>query len=526
MRFGLGLSLKMTHCLIPFINPFPLEGLLQYLKSAPVLNDNGDYVIVDSTPKSVGNKNTIPNLIINDNSSGYFYSDYFNQDSKVVRLTLTYDGSGNWTVSDEDATLITVTGVTPDFDNDTNLIFGNGVEPLPMDNIVANYVMQDGELIDKVGGAGQELLFPCFKGDGSSSSHNISIPYSEFNFNITDKFSIAFDVYVREKGTFQGLIVKRGITSADYVDWFVNISNGNLSFNISNGSDIYQVYFSVEDDTKYSVVVTWDGTLNVSSNLKIYANNVIKRSTSITASPQTSIAGLVIGSDSISKNRYYTYCDIYNFGFYSEVLSTEEIATLNSGRIVTDNREAYFPLIGHGYGFKADNSVITGTPSNDTCFEGLTLFNPREGYNLSSGDNLVIPQSRQTPLLDVEGANLDDFKGGNAMPPYAVYNAKNLTGDFASVIKAIMLRNDDATITDRDNQKYGYDADNEYYWNVSTLLRLPEFIKSLQPDWYLFLKKRVSDGALEQIVVYRSGYKNALFFNGTDSYIDLGNSTS
>ena len=168
---------------------------------------------------------------------------------------------------------------------------------LPQQNLIANYVMQGGELVDKVGGAGQELLFPCFKGDGSSGAHNVSIPYNEFNFNITGKFSIAFDVYVREKGTFQGLIVKREITSADAADWFVNIGYGNLSFNISNGSNIYQVYFSVENNTKYSIVVTWDGTLNVSSNLKIYANNVIKRSTSITASPQTSTAGVVIGSN-------------------------------------------------------------------------------------------------------------------------------------------------------------------------------------------------------------------------------------
>jgi hypothetical protein len=97
------------------------------------------------------------------------------------------------------------------------------------------------------------------------------------------------------------------------------------------------------------------------------------------------------------------------------------------------------------------------------------------------------------------------FAGGNAIPTYCLIDFSGITGDNATAIKAIFNRSNDATITDGDNQAYaGYDLENPYRWSVETLLRQPEFIRSLQDNWHIFMKIRDDDRALERLVTYLS----------------------
>ena len=525
MEFGLGLSLRKTRWLSPFLSPFPTEGMLQWLGDIPEMNVFGDFVIIDKTIGSKGDIDTVPkesnvyeitedvvvdtntklysagfsvtvsvdseiqgshiisdwadnkgvilrrdwtndalNLIIDGNSSGYFYSDYFNQDSKVVRLTLAYDGSGNWTVSDEDATLITVTGVTPDFENDTYLIFGNGVEPLPMDNIVANYVMQDGVLVDKVGGAGQELLFPCFYGTGAEGISNIE------SFALSDGKFIEFSMLAES----QGAGTEASILRSNSLYQKLSIPNdATLNIEFQNG-------FSCSFPNITSKIIDKEVVLKITRSGDDYTLDIDgifdQTSTADTGHDDFVITDIAGNITKPFKGKLYN---------------------------INLNNEYHYPLTGHAYGFQSDGTPIIGTPSDSTCFEGLCNYNPEEGYNIAtSGNNLVIPQSKINPLLDVEDDTLVDFLGGNAMPPYAVLNTENLTGDHATVIQAIMDR--DGAIIDPDNQAFGYHGDPlNQYWNISTLLRGSEFLSSLNKiGWQVFTKTRSTDKALEGLTIY------------------------
>ena len=76
-----------------------------------------------------------------------------------------------------------------------------------------------------------------------------------------------------------------------------------------------------------------------------------------------------------------------------------------------------------------------------------------------------------------------------------------IIGDNATSIKAILDRTS-GDITNLANQEYSYYTDFSHGWQVDTLLRLPEFIKSLQPNWHEFMKVRGSDSALQQLLIY------------------------
>jgi len=128
-------------------------------------------------------------------------------------------------------------------------------------------------------------------------------------------------------------------------------------------------------------------------------------------------------------------------------------------------------------------------------------FDKNVAYNLNV-DGSVSLESPVVSGFDTSGNALSYYLGGNAIPTYCLIDFSAVTGDNATAIKAIFDRDNDL-ITDGDNKAYpDYDLENDYLWSVETLLRQPEFIRSLQDDWHVFLKQRTTDEALEQLVVY------------------------
>ena len=557
------------------------------------------------------------------------------------------------------------------------VVYGKVSSKLPQQNLIANYVMQNGELVDKVGGAGQELLFPCFKGDGSSKTLNMME-----NYSFSAGFSVSFRAKIKSKTTNNRYITKGVGTSGTWM-----ISMGAISDNAiriyardnNNNTKDWTSSLTSTIGTEELITVVFNLTLN---KIQLYKNTTLVDSGIIGSSWDSGFSNatknLFVGSLGTAG---WLDGSISDLRIYDSELTSADVTELVA-KTSTKEIDYYFPLTGHAYGFKADGTVITGVSSDATCFEGLTTYNPEEGYNLglkcistgsshivsaktsgewefgfikspvsgyidfnlvsntttgvagtgftglvlrmgtgvycqvringnyqqydsfytatgyleankryyvkvtvtegkvvtmqmkgegkigdeyptgsleyvdvvpSNGTNpatvsstaidtssyfvlsattgdaiaftktdddsiklstleneiykpIIIPQSRETGKdnEDINGVELVEFLGGNAMPPYAIYNANSITGTNASAIKSIMDRNS-GTITDSDNQKFGFHGTNspeKYYWNISTLLRLPEFLKSLQTNWHLFMKVREDDKAIEQLVIY------------------------
>jgi hypothetical protein len=159
----------------------------------------------------------------------------------------------------------------------------------------------------------------------------------------------------------------------------------------------------------------------------------------------------------------------------------------------------HFPLTGHAYGFDANGNVITGEASDNSCFEGLCEWNPEEAYNNApaGSNNLVIPESRINKGKDIEGYDIVTYNGAGAIPPYCVVIFPELTNDIFDRTDSLYWNIDLLSL-------YGVvDEYQERGFTAETLMRGTEFLKSLQPNWNIFLKKRASDGAIERILGYK-----------------------
>ena len=379
---------------------------------------------------------------------------------------------------------------------------------LPQQNLLANYVMQNGELIDKVGGEGQELLFPCFEGDGSSNS----ISFGQEDLINNSAYSICVSFVKQEPASEEIVIAQSDLGNSSLVkgNFFIDQKDGNIRVVAYDGTSTFVENFAIANGSIVNVVLTYDGT-----TIKIYNNASLLAEDNSTLSGFNSRVNVDfhVGRSGHTSVFRYTNTEIWNLKTYKRALTLPEITAMLTGNPPIDYTMSA-PLIGHAYGFKSDGKVITGTPSNATCFDGLCNYNTEEGYNVApdGNNNLVIPQSHTDPTKDVLGAELVDFLGGNAIAPYCKVDFEQVGIDIFDRTKTLYNEIDTTTYE-------GFDPAHVYRWNATELMRGVEWIKSLQPDWHIFMKLRDEDKTLEQFTVYRSGYNNALSFDGIDDYV-------
>ena len=174
--------------------------------------------------------------------------------------------------------------------------------------------------------------------------------------------------------------------------------------------------------------------------------------------------------------------------------------------------------------FKAvDGELVeqTTTTLNPTVYyptlsdDGALFYNPQSITwildNGHIGEAYTLTKVSDT-RYEVDYSGSTTYEGGNGIPHYCLIDLENITGELSAEIKAIFDRTGASFAFDTDNTAFEYYVAYPYGVTIETLLRLPEFLNSIQDDSHLFIKVRDTDGALEQLLVYEF-----------DSYVGVAN---
>jgi len=206
-------------------------------------------------------------------------------------------------------------------------------------NYLESFLPQE-KLVDKVGGEGQELLFPCFKGDGSRC---ITIAHEDYM-----ETSISFGIFVNNIHTDSGFLLGR------YWGFYqFRFSENVLTAKVQGRAITASVdFFS-------SAMATYDGY-----NLKLYIDGTLRNTVACTLSLGYTANPWQVGA--IGNSSSYSTNECANFIMTDRSLTAPEILDWHNGNNPTDLK-LNFSLIGHAYGFKPDGTVITGIPSTNNC---------------------------------------------------------------------------------------------------------------------------------------------------------------
>ena len=142
---------------------------------------------------------------------------------------------------------------------------GSRVDVLPRSNLVANYVMQDGELIDKVGGEGQVLFYPILDSDslitGYSETGDNRV-YNQYLFNsdsstqnavklvdVSDGTDYTYDYYTTSTETLSN---KSDITSSSQIS--IEIDSGDYVTNVKLDGVLVKADVTIDSWTGIGIV--------------------------------------------------------------------------------------------------------------------------------------------------------------------------------------------------------------------------------------------------------------------------------
>lgn len=208
-------------------------------------------------------------------------------------------------------------------------------------------------------------LRKAFSFDGSS--YITLANESNFDFNHTNSFSVAFWIKMISISADQGIIMKSNDLTTG-IGWgiYFNNSGDTISFKLADGTTAYTVTSSTAFTTsKYNhIVVTYDGSSN-RSGMKIYVNgNLETTGTSSTISNSIlNNSSVIIGAESDAGSKLTGYID--DVQIWNTALSTTDITDLYSGKQIN-----YIPSYGDLTTISA-TEIITISGTVLTTLHGL-----------------------------------------------------------------------------------------------------------------------------------------------------------
>ncbi len=190
------------------------------------------------------------------------------------------------------------------------------------------------------------------------------------NLDITGAITMSGWVYFNSHAHYSTIMLKGNATGTlGLTSYGLFVTDAGKPYVILYGAypaDMHESDTVLDTERWYHLAATWDGTINVQDNVKIYVNGVLDNSFKQTHPLNSTVESVTIGS--MKPPYYYNRLDgiLDEVAIYNRALSAEEIATL-AGLCVAppDNLVSWWPGDGNAIDIVGNND---GTVQNGTIF--------------------------------------------------------------------------------------------------------------------------------------------------------------